>query len=629
MATLIQGVEVPVDFHGPIRQDPRAPYYHLVPKDKLGNLEWRRRMVQFGAQNAQNARALYQMCAADILFYLNTFVLTYDPRLKESPTIPFNTYPFQDRFILDMVDKIGVDDLLVEKSRDMGASWVCLMVFEWFFHFRQDLTFLLVSRKEDLVDKSDDPDSLMWKLDFVHENQPTWIRPNGAEGIRRSKLKLYNPRTRSTIGGCSTTGDIARGGRRTAILLDEFASVVDGYAVLKATRDATDCRIFNSTPKGVGNAFYDLREKGDIVIFRFHWYLHPVKAKDAYWKLKVGQQNEFGAEAVYGGEERRALGNRRPNTSPWYEKQCKRAVSLVEIAQELDIDYRGSDYQFFNADEITRRINEFCKPASFTGEPVIDPQTHEVVRLDAKPFGSLRLWCHVDINGMPVVGQFDEFVIGADVSTGQGASNSVLSIGHKATGEKIGEYAKSKDIPEHKFAVVAVAMAKLFATPHTRTGALLIWEANGPGLTFGGVVINDLEYYHIYYRKAEARLNQKRSDQPGWFSTLDTKQRLLGQYRAAVGSQFINRSREAMMECLEYIYEGHSIVHSKSVNTVDPTGAKANHGDRVIADALCWKGIKENRSPSTGPLPLPKPPESSFGGRRADWETAQRDKREY
>jgi len=57
----------------------------------------------------------------------------------------------------------------------------------------------------------------------------------------------------------------------------------------------------------------------------------------------------------------------------------------------------------------------------------------------------------------------------------------------------------------------------------------------------------------------------------------------------------------ALAECLSYIYtQGGSVVHSGSLNKEDPSGANANHGDRVIADALSWRGVKMfgNRSES-------------------------------
>ncbi len=55
----------------------------------------------------------------------------------------------------------------------------------------------------------------------------------------------------SVIDGESTTGDAGRGDRRTAMFIDEYAAfdVTDGYRVLLASRDTTNCRGFNSTPE--------------------------------------------------------------------------------------------------------------------------------------------------------------------------------------------------------------------------------------------------------------------------------------------------------------------------------------------------------------------------------------------
>ena len=57
---------------------------------------------------------------------------------------------------------------------------------------------------------------------------------------RRNKLKLINMENGSKIEGESTTDNIGRGGRRTSLLVDEFAAFDGGgYDVLSATADNT------------------------------------------------------------------------------------------------------------------------------------------------------------------------------------------------------------------------------------------------------------------------------------------------------------------------------------------------------------------------------------------------------
>ena len=100
--------------------------------------------------------------------------------------------------------------------------------------------------------------------------------------LRRNKLKLINLENGSKIEGESTTDNIGRGGRRTSMLIDEFAAFEGGgYDVLSATADNTNSRVFNSTPNGTGNAFYAQLQKGTPRL-RFHWSRHPEKAEGLY-----------------------------------------------------------------------------------------------------------------------------------------------------------------------------------------------------------------------------------------------------------------------------------------------------------------------------------------------------------
>jgi uncharacterized membrane protein (DUF106 family) len=62
--------------------------------------------------------------------------MTYNPR-KNPSTIPFITYAYEDKLILELVDAIhNQNEILVEKSRDMGVTWCVLLVFAWFWQFK-------------------------------------------------------------------------------------------------------------------------------------------------------------------------------------------------------------------------------------------------------------------------------------------------------------------------------------------------------------------------------------------------------------------------------------------------------------------------------------------------------------
>ena len=565
----------------------QSEFYDLVPKDPKANLAFRKDLIKMGSTDKKAAEELYIMCSRDILFYINAFCWTYDPRVGDG-TLPFLTYDFQNTALIEMEDAIGQRDIVIKKSRDMGASWMLLTVFEWRWHFRNSQSFLLVSRNEDYVDKPGNPKSLFWKIDFIHKYLPGWMKPR----ITRTKLRLTNEDNGSTIDGESTTGDVARGDRRTAIGLDEFAAfdVDAGYRALASTRDATKCRVFNSTPSGTNNAFFDLATSETMQTVTLHWTQHPIKSAGSY-KDSQGKTR-----------------------SPWYDEECKRCANPQEIAQELDIDFAGSDYQFFDVRMLDRLMQETASPPLAIGELLHNQVNGNVEGFDPAPKGKLRLWVNPDAHGKLPTDR--KYVIGADIAAGTGSSNSVLSIGDCRTGEKVGELVTTNLRPD-QLATYAVALGRWFCGPDKE--ALLIWEAPGPGRNYGDRIL-ELGYKNIWYKKDQSG---KQSKIPGWWPTKDEKRSLYSDYRTALStSHFINRSMDALRECKEIVFAATGwITHSRSLRTIDPSGARENHGDRPTADALLWRGMQK---PSPVRMPSVGTPEGSLLWRRQQVEDKKR-----
>ncbi|KKN40367.1 hypothetical protein LCGC14_0734190 [marine sediment metagenome] len=554
-----------------------------IPKGVEANLAYRKKVGTGARRNPEFRSLLLRLCREDILFYVNTFVWTFNPKLRGEKVIPFVTYPFQDEAFREIVAAVADHDLVIEKSRDMGASWMCVTVFDWFARFFPYQTFLMVSRKEDLVDKTGDPKSLFYKIDFIHRHLPGWLVPSTV----RTNLHMEYLETNSTIDGESTTGDVGRGDRRTAVLCDEFAMVQDGYKVNRALRDVADCRLFNSTPAGAVGAFYDHVNNPDMRKVTLHWSEHPVKAEGLY---------------------RDAEGRLR---SPWYDLQCRRANNPVEIAIELDIDYKGSSYGFYGGELIKKIKTEDVQPPLSRGRLDFD-ESCKPTAFVSRETGELLLWFSVSDGGKPAYGAYG---IGVDVASGAGAksSNSVLSIVNRQTGEKVGEFAQSH-IEPHEFARLCVAVARWFCD------AYIIWEANGPGASFGKEVIRQ-GYRNFYYRRNERKLSDGPSQIPGWYNTPESGFGLHSEYRLALNEKrFLNRSFEAVEELEGYVYmPGGRVQHIASFSTEDPSASKDNHGDRVIADALASRSCAPVTASSTAkPEPVVLP--HSFLGRRQEYE---------
>ncbi|KKL13180.1 hypothetical protein LCGC14_2528330, partial [marine sediment metagenome] len=77
---------------------------------------------------------------------------------------------------------------------------------------------------------------------------------------------------------------------------------------------------------------------------------------------------------------------------------------------------------------------------------------------------------------------------------------------------------------------------------------------------------------------------------------------------------FINPSPMALNEAETYIYYAGGIDPACLIE--ESASARKTHGDRVMADALCFKGMKESRIVKHGDkLTGGSAPKNSFGGR--------------
>ena len=262
--------------------------------------------------------------AKNCLQWINDWCITFDPRVRapQSKLMPFITFPRQSEFVdyilgcLD--DKEGG---LVEKSRDMGATWLCCAISVWLWLYRPGIVVGWGSRKEEYVDKLGDPKAIFPKLRQILENLPSWMKPADFKLSEHTPYKrVINTRNGSVIVG--EAGDnMGRGGRTSIYFKDEAAHYDRPELIEAALGDNTDVQIDISSVNGSNNVFYRRRcagqiwspntpmESGRTRVFIMDWRDHPNK------------------------------------TQEWYDKRKKQAEAegLLHIfAQEVDRDYAGS-----------------------------------------------------------------------------------------------------------------------------------------------------------------------------------------------------------------------------------------------------------------------------------------------
>lgn len=572
-------------------------WHERVPKDPIGNLAFRRAIDRACKVSREARLMLLQICSESVLFWVNAFCWTLDPRklcdnsASIGARLPFITWDYQDRAFLTLEKQLQAgQDLLIEKSRDMGASWICCTWMAWRWLFRDFQSFLLVSRKADLVEGDDD--SLMAHIDFILEGLPKWML--SPDDYDDTHMYLKHFKTGSAIEGEATVANVGRGGRRTAILLDEFAAFEGGgYDALSATADTTRCRIMNSTPKGTANAFFAQRQKGTTRL-TMHWSMHPEKRRGLYLPKAQDRFDQLDANFDYAGYQFRPEVPRGTflTRSPWYDAECTRRAHAWEIAQELDIDYQGSNYPFFDPRTLDQLKLEFCRAPDHTGRIVKGGVNgHERHMLHRDRNGPVRLWCTLDGDGRPLP---RGYIVGCDVSHGTGASSSVATVVDEYSGEKVAELAGNQ-WGINQFAELVDLLCGFF-TGADGTKPLLIWEATGPGRTFGKVIVEELKYPRFYVHSESDRVSSKPTQKYGWYSSIEGKRDLLQTYRELLVMRlFLNPSEEALQEAGFYVFVGNTIEYQGPDVTSDPGNKGANHGDRVIADALCAKLLFERK----------------------------------
>jgi hypothetical protein len=238
----------------------------------------------------------------DPVYFVDTFLYMFDPK-NEPHNVPFKTFDFQKRLIRQLVKHIrNGDDIFIEKCREMGATYTVLAVFLWLWLFQPSSSFLIGSRKEDYVDNrrggitGNKEESLFGKLDYMITRLSPFMFPEGWDRNKHfNYMSLMNPDNGNVISGESSNPNFSRGGRHTAILLDEFAFWDTGSAAWGSTADTTNCRVVLTTPGSSPSKAKRLRYGKDgeeIKVVTLSYHLDPRKTSSWLEKERRRRSSE-------------------------------------------------------------------------------------------------------------------------------------------------------------------------------------------------------------------------------------------------------------------------------------------------------------------------------------------------
>lgn len=267
------------------------------PPDYVSVWGWRQNQIRRIRQHPDllvGAKEYYRTRPVE---FINHWCDTYDPRVAgtKTPThMPLILFPKQEELVHFLVALIeGQEAGLIEKARDMGATWVCAAFSVWLWLFKPGAAVGWGSRKQELVDRLGDASSIFEKIRTLIDRLPREFLPLGFDPKKHmSFMKVLNPQTGSSIIG--EVGDnIGRGGRTLIYFKDESAHYERPEKIEAALGDNTRVPVDISSVNGVGNVFHRKREAGvewaggtahvgEINVFVMDWSDHPAKTQEWY-----------------------------------------------------------------------------------------------------------------------------------------------------------------------------------------------------------------------------------------------------------------------------------------------------------------------------------------------------------
>ena len=294
------------------------------PPDYVAVFAWRQQQVLSLRTTPALAVGAMEFYRSRPVEFINHWCTTYDPRNAGSGTpakMPFVLFERQAEFVVFLLALLRAQESgLCEKARDIGATWLCCAFSVWLWLFWPGAAVGWGSRKEQLVDRIGDPDSIFEKMRIIVRGLPREFWPAGFKpDDHMTYMRIVNPQNGATITG--EAGDnIGRGGRKLIYFKDESAHYERPEKIEAALADNTRVQIDISSVNGLGNVFHRRREAGvewaggaiapgKTNVFVMDWRDHPAK------------------------------------TQAWYDARRRKAVDdglLHVFAQEVDRNYAAS-----------------------------------------------------------------------------------------------------------------------------------------------------------------------------------------------------------------------------------------------------------------------------------------------
>lgn len=588
--TMARNIKLQTKLNQPSDDALKLPFYHRVPKDRVGLLKWRLYVRKRCLEDKEFRACILQACAADPVFFAATFVVCHETREGQFANtvgkFPFNPWCDQTDVLSWFLKYVGKSDITVEKTRGIGLSWCIVIFVVWLWLFKTGgIEIGLLSKDNDSLDIVGRPGTLMGKIDCILESLPLWmtIGDDGKSVFKRThdNHKFVHRVSKNTIVGYTATDDKLRSARLYCLFSDESAFLpVDTQRFLASCQFVTPSRVFVSTHDGSATFFYRMTadEKSKLVRISTWWQDNPARSRGMY--RSVAGQIQFLDPDYIWPVEGYEFHHETPgyDRSPWVDSEFEKSgVDSVSLMQEIYGVAAIHNRKLFSSRVIEKMSDTVMRPR-LIGE--IDENGEFTENLD----GCFRLWRPVSaLNGF--------YYVGVDPSLGSatGAFASVAAFDVK-TGECVLTGAV-RGVAAPEFAKLVVGVCKLLCGPRGPGNAIIAYESTGIGITFA-TQLKNLRYPAVYCDK-EGR--------PG-IHTNDSGEKILTELgRAIVNGEYVVRDERLKSDLSEFEYN-----RKDELVFSGPDG----HGDVGIAAALgWWAGRTRRRSFFEAERPKELPPE--------------------
>lgn len=577
-----------------------------VPLDPEQNRRWRHK--HFATTDPKERALLRKMCSEDFLFYCAGFLSLFDAgdeSGKPGP-VPFIPYEFQVELFTLMWSCLHDSrrSIRVKKPRKLGLSWSVVALFEHCWHFMSNRHLLVGSHREEEVDSTvsmskggrfiGEWSRLLPKFDFLHVYQPTWLLPEGYRPRTepyRTRMKLMNPANGSIVWGTSAASVAGHGERGYAAFWDEASRTDNLYEIIGGLTEFAPSKFWVSTIGNLDHPFSTvLKEAPGVVQASPTWDMHPVFSEGLVIDPETGKK-----------------------TSPWLDRKLDEINHDAVIAnQQYFADESVQQGGFYGAAVFTTMLGTSDKPGTVM-DPIVVGELDtittasgpQVTRFCPQPNGRWKFWVHLDAAGRPP--RNTKYILGADIAAGtvdtqgRGASNSVLVVIDWLTGEVVAQYVTHGIMP-HEFAAMAAAAGRWFEGEDFGE-ARMNFDRTGPaGAIFGAALTQTYGYTNLW---------RDTDDQYGWIKDgrSERPRQAFGLHQQMIcEGRFKERDRDCAREMQHYQNPSSGKgcpVHSASLRSEDPSGARDNHGDRTIARIVALQILQYpyEASPAKGAAP--------------------------